>query len=512
MCVGREDRVMLDAETVARIRRLYYAEHWKIGTIVQQLGVHRDAVIRALERAGMPQRRAQRRRQIDPFVPFIRETLERYPTLRATRLHQMLVERGFEGSAIHLRRLVRGLRPSTREAFLVLRSIPGERGEVDWADFGKVTIGRAERRLSAFVLTLAHSRAMYVEFFLDQRLENFLRGHVRAFSHFGGAPRTIATDNLRSVVLERRGDVFRLHDRYLELAGHYHFQPAPCRPARGNEKGRVERSIRFLRESFFAGRTFVSILEMNRAVLHWIAETAMTRPWPDDHRRSVEEVFGSDEQPRLLRLPEHPFEVIERTLIRSSKTIYVRFDRNDYSIPHPAIEKNLTLLATDTDVRILDGTIEIARHRRSFDAGDRVTDPAHTEALLAFKRNAAASAAQSPLLLAAPEAAAFLDAAVLRGAATAAVERHLSRLLPLYGADLLRTALLEALARGTATLESVEYLIEKARRAARRVTPMLIDLSDRPDLAALHVQPHALEGYDQLTDNDTDPGKDNDHE
>jgi len=502
---------MLDAETVARIRRLYYAEHWKIGTIVQQLGVHRDAVVRALERSGMPQRRAQRQRQIDPFLPFIRETLERYPTLRATRLHQMLVARGFEGSAVHLRRLVRGLRPSTREAFLVLRSIPGERGEVDWADFGKVTIGRAERRLSAFVLTLAHSRAMYVEFFLDQRLENFLRGHVRAFSYFGGAPRTIATDNLRSVVLERRGDVFRLHERYLELAGHYHFQPAPCRPARGNEKGRVERSIRFLRESFFAGRTFVSILEMNRAVLDWIAETAMTRQWPDDHRRSVDEVFG-EEQPRLLRLPEHPFEVIERTLIRSGKTIYVRFDRNDYSIPHPAIEKSLTLLTTDTDVRILEGTIEIARHRRSFDAGDRVTDPAHTEALLSFKRNAAASAAQSPLLLAAPEAAAFLDAAVLRGTTAAAVERRLSRLLPLYGAGLLRTALQEALARGTATLESVEYLIEKARRATRRATPMLIDLSGRPDLAALHVQPHALDGYDLLTDNLTDPGKDDDHE
>ncbi len=503
---------MLDAETIARIRRLYYAEHWKIGTIVNQLGVHRDAVVRALERAGMPQRRAQRQRQIDPFLPFIRETLERYPTLRATRLHQMLVERGFEGSAIHLRRLVRGLRPTTREAFLLLRSIPGERGEVDWADFGKVTMGRAERRLSAFVLTLAHSRAMYVEFFLDQRLENFLRGHVRAFSHFGGTPRTIATDNLRSVVLERRGDVFRLHDRYLELAGYYHFNPAPCRPARGNEKGRVERSIRFVRESFFAGRSFLSIVEMNRAVVRWIAETAMTRPWPDDHRRSVADVFGSDEQPRLLLLPEHAFEVAERTLVRSGKTIYIRFDRNDYSIPHTAIEKSLTLLATDTDVRILDGATEIARHRRSFDAADRVTDPAHPAALLALKRNAAASAAQSPLLLAAPEAAAFLDAAVLRGATAAAVERHLSKLLPLYGAGLLRTALQEALARGTATLQSIEYLIEKARRAARRAAPLPIDLSDRPDLAALHVQPHALEDYDQLTNNATDSAKDNDHE
>lgn len=502
---------MLDAETIAHIRRLYYAEHWKIGTIVAQLGVHRDAVIRALERAGMPQRRAQRRRQIDPYLPFIRETLERYPTLRSTRLHQMLVDRGFEGSVIHLRRIVRGLRPTNREAFLVLRSIPGERGEVDWADFGKVSIGRAERRLSAFVMTLAHSRALYVEFFLDQKLENFLRGHVRAFDYFGGVPRTVVTDNLRSVVLERRGDVFRLHERYLELAGHYHFHPAPCRPARGNEKGRVERSIRFLRESFFAGRSFLSISQINRSVLDWIANTAMPRPWPDDPQRSVAEVFHQDEQPRLLPLPEHPFEVFERTVVRSGKTIYVRFDRNDYSIPHSAIERDLTLLATDTDLRIFEGTAQIAQHRRSFDAGDRLTDPAHLAALLAFKRKAAGSAAGSPLLAAVPEAAAFLDAGVLRGAAAAAVERRLQRLLSLYGSTLLRQALQEALTRGTLTLESVDYLIEKARRGASRSALPLLELTDRPDLAALHVQPHSLEDYDQLSAT-TDPEGEADHE
>lgn len=503
---------MLDAERIAEIRRLYYAEHWKIGTIVDQLGVHRDAVVRALERAGMTQRTVQRKRQIDPFLPFIRETLERYPTLRATRLHQMLAVRGFEGSAVHLRRIVRGLRPTaTREAFLVLRSIPGERGEVDWADFGKVSIGRAERRLSAFVMTLAHSRAMYVKFFLDQRLENFLRGHVHAFIHFGGVPRTIATDNLRSVVLERRGDVFRLHERYLELAGHYHFQPAPCRPARGNEKGRVERSIRYVRDSFFSAREFVSVAAMNRSVLEWIAGTAMARPWPDDNRRSVIEVFEAEEKGRLLALPEHPFEVSERLIVRSGKTIYVRFDRNDYSIPHTAIDRDLTLVATDTEVRLFEGPRELCRHRRSFDSGDRVTDPAHPAALLAFKRNAAATAARSPLLVAVPQAAAFLDAAVLRGSTAAAIERRLSRLWPLYGATLLGEALQEALTQGRATLESLEYLLEKARRASGRRAPILIELNDRPDLAALHVEPHALEDYDNLSQQ-TNRKKDDEHE
>ena len=161
-------------------------------------------------------------------------------------------------------------------------------------------------------------------------------------------------------------------------------------------------------------------------------------------------------------------------------------------------------------MRVFDGTSLLARHARSFDAGQRVTDPAHTAALLAFKRNAAASAARSPLILAVPEVEAFLDAALLRGVTAAHVERHLTRLWSLYGAPLLRHALHEALARGTATLDSVDYLIERARRARRRSVPPVLDLTDRPELAALHVQPHALEHYDQLSLIDTD--KEQDHE
>jgi transposase len=221
---------MLDAATVAEIRRLYYAEHWKIGTICSQLGVHADAVRRALHREpGEVVSCPPRPRITDPFLPLLTETLQRYPRLRATVLYRMLQERGYKGSVVQLRRVVRGLRPQRqKEAFLRMQSLPGEAAQVDWADFGRVSIGRARRPLSAFVMTLSYSRALYVEFFFGQTLVNFLRGHVRAFEHFGGVARTVLTDNLRSVVLERRGEQMRLHPRYLELAGHYCFQARPC--------------------------------------------------------------------------------------------------------------------------------------------------------------------------------------------------------------------------------------------------------------------------------------------
>jgi transposase len=491
---------MLDAATVAEIRRLYYAEHWKIGTISSQLGVHGDAVRRALRREpGQMAPSPPRRRITDPFIPLLTETLQRYPRLRTTVLYRMLQERGYTGSVQQLRRVVRTLRPQRpKEAFLRLESLPGEAAQVDWADFGSVEIGRARRRLSAFVMTLSYSRALYVEFFFGQTLVNFLRGHVRAFEHFGGVARTLLTDNLRSVVLERRGDQICFHPRYLELAGHYCFQAKPCHVARGNEKGRVERSIRYLRESFFVARNFTTLSAFNEKVWAWCAKVAACRPWPDNPKLTVAEIFAQ-EQRRLLPLPKHQLDTSERAWVRSDKTLWVRFDKNDYSLPPEAVGFDLILEASDTEIRLVKELEEVARHRRCYDQGQRITNPAHTQALLAQKRAALGSAAASPLRLAVPEAERFLDAAFADYRGTTVLITHLTRLLELYGAEALNAALTEALQRGTPNLASVEFLLEQNRRAANRRPPLPVDLTERPELAALHVQPHNLSAYDRLS-------------
>jgi transposase len=491
---------MLAAETVAEIRRLHYAEHWRIGTIASQLGVHPDAVRRVVGREpGMQPPQPPRPRLIDPFLPWLVETLERYPRLRATVLHRMLRDRGFTGSALQVRRAVRPLRPTRRPAFVRMSWIAGEAAQVDWADFGCVQLGRAQRRLSAFLMTLCHSRALYVEFFFDQSLGNFLRGHVRAFEQFGGVARRIALDNLRSAVLERRGEQIRFHPRYLELAGHYCFEPQPCHVGASHEKGRVERSVRYLRDSFFAAQSFTTLSALNASVQHWSEQVAGSRPWPDDPARTVAEVLAEDERPRLLALPQHRLDTSERTTVRSQKLIWVRFDRNDYSIPPSAVGCELTLVATDTEVRLLAGpALVVASHRRCYDQGQRVTDPTHTQALLTQKRGASASALDSALRLAVPEVTAFVDAAFPHYRSAGLLTAPLTRLLHLYGPQALSSALAEALARSTPTLASVEYLLEKHRRQHQRRPPLPVDLADRPELAALHVQPHPLAAYDQL--------------
>ena len=490
---------MIAPEQVVEVRRLFYAEHWKIGTIATQLGLHPDTVRSVLETDRFNRVRQMRPTKLDPYIGFIQTTLEQYPRLRATRIEQMIRSRGYEGGIVQLRRLVRRLRPARdREAFLKLRSFSGEQGQVDWAHFGTVAIGRAQRRLSCFVLTLSHSRGLALEFFFDQSLENFLRGHVRAFSELGGVPRVLLYDNLRSAVLARRGETVQFHPRLLELCAHYHFDPRPCNPARGNEKGRVERAIRYVRESFFAARSFTTLEDFNAQARAWRDDIAHQRPWPGGDERTVAEVL-EQEQERLLPLPAHPFETDLVQPIRSGKTIYVRFDLNDYSIPHTAVRRPLTLAASDTEIRVLDGQAEIARHRRSYDKGRVIVDPEHQHALLKYKRKALGATPDSRLLAIAPEVERLLETALSRGESVATQTAALARLLDDYGASELRAAVCEAIERDTPRASSVAHLLEQRRRRRRQRPPLPVRLTQRPELEELHIQPNDLEIYDELS-------------
>ena len=234
-----------------------------------------------------------------------------------------------------------------------LKTLPGEQGQVDWANFGHVQVGKAKRPLSAFVMVLSWSRAMHTVFTLDQKQDNFLRGHVEAFEYFGGVPRVLLYDNLKSAVLSRVGSAIHFHPRLLEFSGHYHYEPRPVAVARGNEKGRVERAIRFLRDRFFAARYFRDVADLNEQFRTWREEWAHARPCPQENDITVTEALDKEREV-LMPLPEHPFPCESLDPVRSGKTPYIRFDLNDYSIPFETVRKSLTILASNDTVRILD--------------------------------------------------------------------------------------------------------------------------------------------------------------
>ena len=260
------------------------------------------------------------------------------------------------------------------EAYLRLKTLPGEQAQVDWAHFGKVRIGRAERPLMGFVMVLGHSRRIFLRFYLNAGMDNFLRGHVEAFEAWQGVPRELWYDNLKSVVLERRGDAIRFNPRLLDFAGAYRFLPKPVAVARGNEKGRVERAIRYVRDSFFAARAWRDLDDLNAQAREWCQGVAADRPWPDDRSLTVREAFER-ERGSLMALPDDRSPVDERVEVRIGKTPYARFDLNDYSVPHTHARRTLTVAATLQEVRILDGMEVIASHPRSFDKAARIENP-----------------------------------------------------------------------------------------------------------------------------------------
>ncbi len=490
---------MISTELRTRIRRLFFAEHWKVGTIAAELGVHHNTVALALETSRFINRGKIAASVLDPYKAFLGETLEKHPRLRATRLHAMIAARGYTGSVFPVRRYVKTVRPaSRREAFFRRSTLPGEEGQVDWASFGKITIGHANRRLSCFVMVLSWSRALFARFTLDQTLESFVRCHLQAFDKLGGVPRALLYDNLKTAVLERQGDVIHFHPRLLELAGHYHFAPKPCAPYRGNEKGKVERAIHYLRHSFFAARRFESLDDLNAQLEDWIEQVAHARPVPGDPDQRRVGAALVDERERLLPLPEHAFDSDHVRVVTSGKTPYIRFDLNDYSIPHTLVQKPLTLVASDTTVRILDGTEEIARHARCYDRGRLIEDSAHLAALAAQKRHAHALCSRDRLRRACAVAEVFLDALARRGLPLGSSTSRLLRLLDRYGAAALDAAMAEAHARGALSVQSVAHILDQAQRKAGEPPPIEVVLPLDPKVRDLHIEPHSLASYDAL--------------
>jgi transposase len=495
---------MIPRALEAEILRLHHTEHWPIGTLATQLRVHHSTVRRVLAQAGVPVApKTMRASIVEPYLAFIAETLAKYPTLRASRLYAMVRERGYPGAPDHFRAIIARLRPRpAAEAYLRLRTLPGEQAQVDWGHFGELTIGRAVRPLMAFVMVLSYSRHLFLRFYLGAAMNYFIRGHVEAFAWYQAVPRVLLYDNLKSAVLERSGNAIRFHPTLLELAAHYHFQPRPVAVARGNEKGRVERAIRFARDAFFAARSFRDLADLNAQAATWCDSAAAERPCPQQHNRSVREVFA-EEKTHLLVLPENPFPAEERIEVSVHKTPYVRFDLNDYSIPHTHVRRTLIVLATLDTVRIFDGRELLATHPRSFDRGAQIEDPAHIASLVAHKRAARSHRAQDRLHHAVPSATTLFVRAAERGVHLGVLTRGLLQLLDSHGAQALQAAIAAALAEDTAHLGAVRHFIDHHAHARGQHPPIAVPLPKDPRLQHLSVRAQPLSDYEQLAKDPT---------
>ena len=258
-------------------------------------------------------------------------------------------------------------------------------------------------------------------------------------------------DNARVCVLERRGDVIRFHPALLDFAYHHGFEPRAAAPYRGNEKGRVERAIRYIRESFYAARRYRDLDDLNDQARRWCVEEANERRLTSDTDKTVAEAFA-EEQQHLIPLEGDPFLTDDQRETRVSKSPYVRFDKNDYSVPPSLVGETVSILASDRRVRIISDGEEVCVHPRSFEKGRLIEVPEHRTELWDRKIGARRGRAQDRLTRAAPAVERILAEVAQRGDNLGSTCAQLIRLLDQYGATRLQAAAEEALAMGCASL------------------------------------------------------------
>lgn len=365
-----------------------------VAEIARRAGVDRKTVRKYIAHGLEPPAyspRPAKAKAIDDFLPYLRERLEAFPTLTASRLRRELGDRGFGGSYTVVKRAVRELRPERPRSYEVrFETRPGQQGQADFARFEVSFTDEPDVRriVWLFSMVLGHSRMLWGRFALRQDLATVLRCHVAAFEAFGGVPQEILYDRMKTAVIgEDAEGLVRYNRGLLDVARHYGFQPRACQPYRAKTKGKVERPFRYIREDFFLGRSFRNLEDLNKQFQQWLETVANARRHATTGR-IVGEAFA-EERGELRQLPPHSYRAVLSLERRISHEGMVRVGGNLYSVPETARRRVLEVQCLADEVRILEAGAVIARHVALEGRGQSVVDPAHRTARPAETRRAA---------------------------------------------------------------------------------------------------------------------------
>ena len=378
---------MIDYETFSRIKHLYEQKGLSATQIARELSLDERTVKRRLEaKQFLPRKSVQRPSKLDPFKETVVKMIESYP-YSASQVFQRLREEGFSGGYTAVKKFVRKVRPKREKAYLTLAFAPGECAQVDWGSYGSVRVGETTRRLSFFVMVLCFSRQMYVEFTVSQTMEHFLACHQNAFVAFGGVPARIMVDNLKSAVLKHAtGEAPVYNAKYLDFARHNGFSISACGVAKGNEKGRVENGVGYVKKNFLAGAELPDFAAINPAARIWLDTIANVRIHGETRKKPAEMLLA--ELPHLLPLPLHPYDVATVVCVRASSQFRVALESNRYSVPARFAGQPLTMKAYPDRLCFYHQESLIARHCRSYERKRDFEDPDHPKELVAQRKKA----------------------------------------------------------------------------------------------------------------------------
>ncbi len=401
---------MIDYETYCRLRDLHEQQGLRISQIARTIGLNPRTVSKWMGAARyQPRRTPPRPSKLDPYKPQIRAWLEAHP-LSAQQIFQRLGELGFGGGISIVRDYVRQVRPRPPPAYLTLSFAPGECAQVDWGHYGVVPVGQTRRKLSFFLMVLCYSRLLYVEFTLSQSMEQFLACHQHAFEFFGNRlPKAIMVDNLKSAVLRRlTGEPPVLNARYRDFSEHYNFSIRPCAVGKGNEKGRVENGVGYVKKNLLNGLEISDFSALNPAARVWMDTIANVRTHGETHQRPVD--LFAQEKPTLSPAPVQPYDIGTMHTLRALSRFRVTWETNRYSVPAEYASTVLTLKVYPERLCLYHHDKLIARHARCYDRHRDFEDPDHPKALLAQRRNARAQKLLGRFLSLSPRAEAYYRA------------------------------------------------------------------------------------------------------
>jgi len=336
--------------------------------IQDRTGISRKRASR-IYRGSCREKRGKRAFVLDEYRSLIAEWFKEHPTLKAQQVHGWLRTRGVKISYPAVVKYTRAFRKKVTKAYHPLTFLPGEEAQADWCFINHPRLGK----LYCFVFILSYSRYLFAHVFARCSFEFFIEGHLLAFSALEGLPYGIRYDNLATVVLKRRPEI-QYNPRFLEFSRHYNLEIRLCNPGAGNEKGRVERAIRTLRETFFnTMEKHTSLKALNHALHEWVDHKNQTV-----HRSTEEKPVELLQEEKLRPLPEIPWNnVFIHPPVKTTKTAMMIFDTNSYSVPDYLVGKSLSIHSTPSMVMIYDGAKQVASHPRSFERGHHLINPLH---------------------------------------------------------------------------------------------------------------------------------------
>lgn len=463
---------MLTPAQQTEILRLFFSQGLTRRKIAVQLKINRKSVNRVVARKTVVTGCSYRTScspLLEPYYPMITRLLDDAPQRSCTNMLQHLRGHGYQGGITILRDYVATIRQQPEsEAFLELEFAKGEAAQVDWGEFGDV-FGNGTK-VHVFVMVLCWSRMLYLEFTLRETLPTLLRCYERALAFFGGRCREYWHDNMPTVVAERVGRLARFTTGFFAYAGFHGFEPILCSVGKGNEKGRVEDGVKYIKQQFWPGRSFIDIDDINRQAVQWRDTFANRR----EHRTTgkIPELMREQERPFLIGLRPHDYDTDDLVSCKVYKQGYIHFEGNTYSVPWTMHGKTVTVRGNDTRVRILYGPKAIATHIRCYQKGQQIRNPRHVEGLIELKGAAQRTWYLNTIRSYGPNAKRYLD---IIQAGTRSVRSELSELVCLatvYGPHVLEHTIEELLTTGVVGISHIERALRLSVKTPSAPAPL----------------------------------------